>query len=238
MSELDFKVSLSYNYYHRIMRILYVEDEKFLADAVIHVLDKSGISVDWAADGEEGLELAVKPIYDAIVLDVMLPGMSGFDILKVLRERGTKTPIIMLSALSQAEDKIKGLNFGADDYLAKPFKTSELVARLRALTRRPPLQDEKIISYSDLYYNLEDRTLNDITLSEKEAAIIETFIRNPEHVQSKEYLLTHVWGSDSIGEENYVEVYVSYLRKKIEKLNSKCKIKTIRGLGYKLCSKN
>lgn len=220
------------------MRILYVEDEKFLADAVIHVLDKSGISVDWTADGEEGLDLAVKPIYDAIVLDVMLPGISGFDILKTLRERNIKTPIIMLSALSQAEDKIKGLNFGADDYLAKPFKTSELVARLRALIRRPPLQDEKVISFGDLYYNLEDRTLNDIHLSEKEAAIMESLLKNPDHVQSKEYLLAHVWGTESIGEENYVEVYISYLRKKLEKLNSKCKIKTIRSLGYKLCSKS
>ena len=220
------------------MRILYVEDEKFLADAVIHVLDKSGISVDWTADGEEGLDLAVKPIYDAIVLDVMLPGISGFDILKTLRERNIKTPIIMLSALSQAEDKIKGLNYGADDYLAKPFKTSELVARLRALTRRPPLQDEKIISFGDLYYNLEDRTLNDIHLSEKEAVIMESLMKNPDHVQSKKYLLTHGWGSDSVGEENYVEVYISYLRKKLEKLKSNCKIKTIRSLGYKLCSKS
>ncbi|MBR2589022.1 response regulator transcription factor [Candidatus Saccharibacteria bacterium] len=220
------------------MRILYVEDEKFLADAVIHVLDKSGISVDWTADGGEGLDLAVKPIYDAIVLDVMLPGISGFEILKVLRERGIKTPIIMLSAMSQAEDKIKGLNFGADDYLAKPFKTSELVARLRALLRRPPLQDEKIISFGDLYYNLEERTLNDIHLSEKEAAIMEALLKNPEHVQSKEYLLNHVWGADGIGEENYVEVYISYLRKKLKKIKSNCKIKTIRSLGYKLCSKN
>lgn len=220
------------------MRILYVEDEKYLADAVIHVLEKSGISVDHAADGEEGLSLAVKPTYDAIVLDIMLPKLSGLEILKDVRERGIKTPIIMLSALSQVEDKIKGLNYGADDYLAKPFKTSELVARLRALVRRPALQDEKIISYGDLYYNLEERSLNDIHLSEKEAALIETLIRNPDHVQSKEFLLAHVWGSDSAGEDNYVEVYISYLRKKLEKLKSNVKIKTIRSLGYKLCLKN
>lgn len=220
------------------MRILYVEDEQYLADAVIHVLNKSGISVDHAADGEEGLKLAVKPIYDAIVLDIMLPKLSGLEILKDLRERSIKTPIIMLSALSQVEDKIKGLNYGADDYLAKPFKTSELVARLRALVRRPALQDEKIIGFGDLYYNIEERSLNDIHLSEKEAAIIESLIKNPDHVQSKEYLLTHVWGNDSAGEDNYVEVYISYLRKKLEKLESNTKIKTIRGLGYKLCLKN
>lgn len=220
------------------MRILYVEDEKYLADAVIHVLEKSGISVDYAADGEEGLNLAIKPIYDAIILDIMLPKLSGLDILKDLRERNIKTPIIMLSALSQVEDKIKGLNYGADDYLAKPFKTQELIARLRALVRRPALQDEKIISYGDLYYNIKERSLNDIHLSEKEAGIIESLLKNPDHVQSKEYLLTHVWGNDNANEDNYVEVYISYLRKKLEKLKSNVKIKTIRSLGYKLCSKN
>lgn len=220
------------------MRILYVEDEQYLADAVIHVLNKSGISVDHAADGEEGLKLAVKPIYDAIVLDIMLPKLSGWDILRDLRERKIETPIIMLSALNQTEDKVKGLNYGADDYLAKPFKTSELVARLRALVRRPPLQGEKVISYGDIYYDIKNRTLCDLPLSEKEAEIIETLIKNPEQVQSKEYLLAHVWGSEAIDEDNYVEVYISNLRKKLEKVSSSVKIKTIRGLGYKLCSKN
>ena len=110
-------------------------------------------------------------------------------------------------------------------------KTAELAARLRALVRRPALNDEKIICYSDLYYNLEDRTLNELPLSEKEAGIIEALLKNPEHVLNKEYLLSHVWGSDASGEDNYVEVYISYLRKKLEKLKSKAKIKTIRGLG-------
>ena len=220
------------------MRILYVEDEQYLADAVIHVLEKSGISVDHAADGEEGLNLAVKPIYDAIVLDIMLPKLSGWDILRDLRERKIETPIIMLSALSQTEDKVRGLNYGADDYLAKPFKTSELVARLRALVRRPPLAAEKVISYGDICYDLQNRAVNDEPLSEKEAELLETLIKNPEQVQSKEYLLTHIWGSDAIDEDNYVEVYISNLRKKLAKVSRNVKIKTIRGLGYKLCSKN
>ena len=219
------------------MRILYVEDEQYLADAVIHVLEKSGISVDHAADGEEGLNLAVKPIYDAIVLDIMLPKLSGWDILRDLRERKIKTPIIMLSALSQTEDKVKGLNYGADDYLAKPFKTSELVARLRALVRRPPLTTEKVISYGDICYDLANRTLNNESLSEKESELLEALIKNPDQVQSKQYLLTHIWGSDAIDEDNYVEVYISSLRKKLEKVSRSVKIKTIRGLGYKLCSK-
>ena len=220
------------------MRILYVEDEQYLADAVIHVLEKSGISVDHAADGEEGLNLAVKPIYDAIVLDIMLPKLSGWDILRDLRERKIETPIIMLSALSQTDDKVRGLNYGADDYLAKPFRTSELVARLRALVRRPPLAAEKVISYGDICYDLNNRTVNDEPLSEKEAELLETLIKDPEQVKSKEYLLTHIWGSDAIDEDNYVEVYISNLRKKLTKVSRSVKIKTIRGLGYKLCSKN
>ena len=219
------------------MRILYVEDEKFLADAVIHVLDKNGIAVEWAADGEQGLELALKPIYDAIVLDIMLPKLSGFDILRRVREKGIKTPIIMLSALSQAEDKIRGLDYGADDYLAKPFKTAELVARLRALARRPVLQDDKLLCFGDLYYDLENRTLNDLPMTEKEALLMETLLRHPDRTQNKDYLLHHIWGSDNFGDSNYVEVYISYLRKKLAKLKSSVEIKTIRNLGYRLVNK-
>lgn len=219
------------------MRILYVEDEKYLADAVIHVLKKSGIAVDWADDGEKGLDMAVKPIYDAIVLDVMLPKISGLDILKTLRDHNIKTPVIILSALSQVEDKIKGLNIGADDYLAKPFKTPELIARLNALSRRPPLQEEKEIHYEDLNFNIKNRTLNDIPLTEKEADIMEMLIKNPNTIQKKEFILAKVWGSENLGEENYVEVYISYLRKKLKNLRSKTAIKTIRNLGYKLITK-
>lgn len=219
------------------MRILYIEDEKYLADAVIHVLKKSDIAVDWAADGEEGLELAVKPIYDAIVLDIMLPKLSGFDILKTIRDRNINTPVIMLSALSQVEDKVRALNIGADDYLAKPFKTSELIARLNALNRRPPMQEEKEIHFEDLSFNITNRSLNGIPLTEKEADIMELLIKSPNTIQKKELILGHVWGSDSINEENYVEVYISYLRKKLKTLKSKCIIKTVRNLGYKLIVK-
>jgi len=219
------------------MRILYVEDEKYLADAVIHVLKKSEISVDWAEDGETGLDMAMQPIYDAIVLDIMLPKLSGLDILKTIRERGVKTPVIMLSALSQVEDKVKGLNIGADDYLAKPFKTAELVARLNALARRPSLQEEKELRFEDLVLNTTNRTLNGVALTEKESEIMELLIKNPGVIQKKEYILAKIWGSESLGDDNYVEVYISYLRKKIKNLKSKCIIKTIRNLGYKLIVK-
>ncbi|MDO4967689.1 MAG: response regulator transcription factor [Candidatus Saccharibacteria bacterium] len=219
------------------MRILYVEDEKYLADAVIHMLKKADIAVDWADDGEKGLDMSVNPIYDAIVLDVMLPKLSGFDILKAIRDRNIKTPVIMLSALSEVEDKVKGLTMGADDYLSKPFKTSELIARLNALNRRPPLKSETEIHFEDLNLNLDNRTLNNIPLTEKEEKIMEVLIKNPGVVQKKEYLLAKIWGSDSVAEENYVEVYMSYLRKKLKTLKSKCVIKTIRNLGYKLITK-
>ncbi len=216
------------------MRILYVEDEKFLAEAVIHLLKKEKIAVDWAEDGESGLELALKPNYDAIVLDIMLPKLSGLEILKIIRDRGIKTPVIMLSALNEVEDKVKGLDYGADDYLAKPFKTAELVARLKALSRRPALADIKTLNYEDLEFNLTNRTLNGIELTDKEANIFEMLIKTPGSAITKEQILAHVWGTDSEFEENYVEVYISYLRKKLKSLKTKAEIKTIRGLGYKL----
>lgn len=216
------------------MRILYIEDEKYLAEAVIHLLKKEKIAVDWVADGEEGLDLALKPNYDAIVLDIMLPKLSGLEILKIMRERGIKTPVIMLSALNEVEDKINGLEMGADDYLAKPFKTAELIARLNALVRRPPLMDAKVLNFEDLKFDLTNRTLNGVELTDKEAGIFEMLIKTPGSAVTKEQILAHVWGNESEFEENYVEVYISYLRKKLKSLKSRAEIKTIRNLGYKL----
>ena len=220
------------------MRILYVEDEQYLAEAVIHLLKKDNINVDWASDGTEGLELALKPNYDVVVLDIMLPGVSGLEILTAMRNRGIKTPVIMLSALNEVEDEIKGLEYGADDYLAKPFKTAELIARLRALARRPALVDAKVLNYEDLELDLGNRTLNGIELTDKEAAIFEMLIKTPGCAVSKEQILAHVWGAEAGFDDNYVEVYVSYLRKKLKGLGSKAQIKTIRNLGYRLCSES
>lgn len=216
------------------MRILYVEDEQLLADAVTHLLKNAGINVDWAADGDEGLRLAKQPVYDAIVLDIMLPKMSGLEILEIIRKQGIKTPVIMLSALGEVEDKVKGLEIGADDYLAKPFKTKELIARLQALVRRPALQTAKTLTFADLTLDPSARTVNGEPLTEKEATILEMLIKSDGKTVQKDHILAHVWGADMLAEDNYVEVYISYLRKKLKNLGSKVAIKTVRGLGYKL----
>jgi len=219
------------------MRILYVEDEQLLAEAVTHLLKKADINVDWAADGEEGLRLAKKPIYDCLVLDIMLPKMSGLEILEIIRKQGIKTPVIMLSALSEVEDKVKGLETGADDYLAKPFKTQELIARLQALTRRPALRETKALRLADLELDVDNRTVNGISLTEKETEILKMLISSSNKTVQKDYILAHVWGADMVAEDNYVEVYMSYLRKKLKEASAKVEIKTIRGLGYKLVVK-
>ena len=216
------------------MRILYVEDEKFLADAVKHNLEKSGFDVDLAYDGEEGLDLAVQDIYDCVVLDIMLPKLSGIEILERMREKKISTSVIMLSALSEVEDKVRGLNSGADDYLAKPFKTAELVARINALARRPAAVQDRKISFLNLEYNIDERELNGVRMTTKEADIMHELMKTPEKVVKKEYLLSKVWGGEAYGEDNYIEVYVSRLRKLLKSLHSEAKIMTIRGFGYKL----
>ncbi|MBR5418835.1 response regulator transcription factor [Candidatus Saccharibacteria bacterium] len=216
------------------MRILYVEDEQFLADAVKHNLEKAGFKVDHAADGEEGLNMAVSGIYDCLILDIMLPKLSGIDILKRVREKKVNVPVIMLSALSEVEDKVHGLDAGADDYLAKPFKSVELVARINALLRRPAEVKEEIVKFGDLEFDANKKTLNGAALTAKEAGIIEELIKAEGRLVKKEYLLSKIWGGEAYGEDNYIEVYMSRLRKTMKGLGLKTKIKTSRGLGYKL----
>ena len=219
------------------MRILYVEDATFLAEAVKHNLEKQGISVDLANNGEDGLENAMSDIYDCVVLDIMLPKLSGTDILKRMREKNVQTPVIMLSALSEIETKVAHLDHGADDYLAKPFKTAELVARIKAIVRRPKTIDISDITYSDLVLDKTNATLNGEQLTAKEIDIIAEFMKSPEMLISKEHLLAKVWGEDGLGEDNYIESYMSRIRKLLKKIHSKARIITIRGLGYKLTSK-
>ena len=218
------------------MRVLYVEDASFLAEAVKHNLEKQGITVDLADNGEDGLDNAMKDVYDCVVLDIMLPKMSGTDILKRMREKGVQTPVIMLSALSEVETKVSHLDHGADDYLAKPFKTVELVARINALIRRPKNIDLTSITYGDLVLDKTNATLNNEQLTEKELEIITELMKNPEMLIKKEHLLAKIWGEDGLGEDNYVESYMSRIRKILKKAHSKAKIVAIRGLGYKIMS--
>ena len=205
------------------MRVLYVEDATFLAEAVKYNLEKQGISVDLVDNGEDGLENAMSDIYDCVVLDIMLPKFSGTDILKRMREKKIQTPVIMLSALSEVESKISHLDHGADDYLAKPFKTAELVARIKAVVRRPKNIDVSDITYGDLVLNKTNATLNGEQLTAKEAEIVTEFIKSPEVLISKEHLLAKVWGEMGLGEDNYVESYISRIRKLLKKIHSKAK---------------
>ena len=216
------------------MRVLYVEDEQFLAEAVKHNLNKEDIECDLAFDGEDGLNMALDKIYDVVILDVMLPKLSGIDILRRMRERKIATPVIMLSALSEVEDKVHGLESGADDYLAKPFKTAELVARIKALMRRPAeIQDEKV-KYLNLVYDVNEKSLNGVTLTAKEAGIIHELLKTPGKIVQKDFLLNKVWGGEALGEDNYIEVYISRLRKKLKTISSKAEINSVRGFGYRI----
>ena len=219
------------------MKVLYVEDAMFLAEAVKHNLEKQGIEVDLANDGEVGLENAMSDIYDCVVLDIMLPKLSGTEILKRMRERNVQTPVIMLSALSEVETKISHLDHGADDYLAKPFKTAELVARIKAIVRRPRTIDAMDITFGDLVLDKTNATLNGQQLTAKEVGIISEFMKSPELLINKEHLLAKIWGEDGLGEDNYIESYISRIRKILKNVHSKTRIVTIRGLGYKLTSK-
>lgn len=216
------------------MKVLYVEDEKKLAEAVIYLLTRNKINVDHVDDGEQAIDAILNSEYDAIILDIILPKISGLDVLKNIRSRNIRTPVIMLSALNEVDDKVRGLEYGADDYLAKPFKVTELIARLKALTRRPPLKDSEKIVFQDLELDITEHMLNNISLTNKETRILELLIKNPGKTFPKTRLLTYAWEGELAQEENYVEVYISYLRKKISQISSKVKIKTIRNLGYKL----
>lgn len=216
------------------MRVLYVEDATLLANAVKHNLEKQGITTDLANNGEDGLDMALKDIYDCVILDIMLPKLSGTDILKRMREKNIQTPVIMLSALSEVETKVGHLDKGADDYLAKPFKTAELVARIKALIRRPKAIEIGTITYSNLVLDQAKATLNGEQLTAKEVEIITEFIKNPDKLISKEYLLAKVWGEDNVCDDNYVETYISRIRKLLKNIKSHAKIITIRNLGYRL----
>lgn len=222
------------------MRILFVEDEKKITDALQELCKIQNIDCDIANDGEEGLLFALNPIYDVIVLDIMLPIKSGIEILQQIREQGINTPVLMLTAKGTIDDKVKGLDLGADDYLIKPFSAKELFARIRALGRRPDhgIKGETIV-YEDVSFNTKKNILQttekEFKLSVKEAKILEMLLKRPNQVFTREQILDRVWGFDKEVNENNIEIYVHNLRKKI--IDTQVKIDTIRGVGYTLGKK-
>lgn len=214
------------------MRILVVEDEHSIAEALRKGLTQERFAVDVAFTGSDGYDLATSEEYDLIILDLMLPGMDGIEVCTKLRKEKVHTPILMLTAKSQLQDRIKGLDTGADDYLSKPFAFEELLARIRALLRRPVGETNVILRVHDWTMNtttFEVRQNNEIVnLSSKEYSLLEYMMRHPAQVLSKEQLISHVWNYDSDILPNTVEVYVKKLRDK------KIPIITVRGFGYKL----
>lgn len=221
------------------MRLLLVEDEKQLSEALKHILMKNKYTVDAVYNGDDGLDYALTGVYDVIILDIMLPKLNGIEILKTIRKKGISTPVILLTAKATIEDKILGLDCGADDYLPKPFSTEELLARLRALTRRSGgFINENTLEFSDIKLNLSTYDMevkdNSITLTQKEFEILRYFMQRPKSVVSKDDLITKLWGYDSDIEYNNIEVYISFLRKKLDYVESNVKITTIRRVGYRL----
>ncbi len=220
------------------MKILIVEDEVRLADALGEIMRGEKYMADVVYDGRDGFDYALIGNYDVIVLDVMLPRMDGFTVVNQLRKQSIMTPIIMLTAKDGVEDKINGLDRGADDYMTKPFVPEELLARIRALTRRKGEVVLEEIRYEDLKLNLSNYDLwsgvKNIHLSYKEFEIMKILMSNPGILVSKETLIVKVWGDDSNAEDNNVEAYISFLRKKLHLLRSKVNITTTRKVGYKL----
>ena len=222
------------------MKILIIEDEHIIATSLKKGLEQEHYTIDIAFDGIEGYDLASSGDYELILLDLMLPGLDGLSICQKLRAGNNHTPILMLTAKSQLEDKIKGLNSGADDYLIKPFAFEELLARVRALSRRPQTATSKILSVGDLSLDTSNyqvkRGNQEIHLSSKEYSLLECFLRHPDQILNKDQLIQYVWSYESDILPNTVEVYIRNLRQKID-IPFKGKpplIKTIRGFGYKI----
>ena len=220
------------------MKILVVEDEEALAAALTEILKRNQYSVDTVDNGEDGLEYALTGLYDCIVLDIMLPVMDGLTVLRQLRKRKISTPVMLLTAKSDIDDKINGLDCGADDHLTKPFVTGELLARIRALTRRTGEVNVDTFNFHGLTLNKQTYMLsygnNSVKLSLKEYQIMEVLLMNPNQIITKERFIEKIWGFESDVEYNNIEVYISFLRKKIQSIQSKATIHTARGVRYYL----
>ena len=220
------------------MNILVVEDEKNLNDAMCHILNEDGYHTKAAYDGKTGYELARTDEYDVIILDVMLPAMDGFEVVHQLRRDGNATPVIIVTAKTSTTDKIEGLDCGADDYMTKPIDTDELLARIRAISRRKGKVPIDEMKFGDLTLDLHTHDLccsgREVHLSQKEYEVMRMLMSSTGRVISKHDLLTSIWGTEGDTSENSAEAYISFLRKKLSHLNSEVQITTLRMLGYRL----
>ncbi len=221
------------------MRLLVVEDEVRLCDMIKARLEKEKYTVDITYDGEEGLYMIESNIYDLVILDVMLPGMNGFEILKKAKEENINSKVILLTAKSQIDDKLKGFNLGVDDYITKPFHLEELVARVNVQLRKEEVISNKLV-YNDLELNLDNSSIKCLSNNEeieivfKELSILEYLINNQNQIVSKELIYDKVWGLENDSISNNLEAYMSFIRRKLKTIGSKVNIKSVRNLGYKL----
>ena len=224
------------------MRVLIIEDEKSLSMAVKELLVCEGFLVDTAFNGVDGLDNALSGIYDVIILDITLPKMNGFEVLQEIRRNQVSSAVLLLTAKSETEDKVNGFKYGTDDYLTKPFATEELIARVWALTRRSKREYiNESLRFADIELDRTNHYLKKgsdmIKLSHKEYHLMEILMLNKDSVVNREYCITKIWGYDSDIEYNSTDVYISFLRKKLDALNSKAVIKSVRGVGYSLGEK-
>lgn len=225
------------------MKVLIIEDEYSLADAIAETLKKEKFTVNIVTDGEQGENEALTDIYDLILLDIMLPNKDGFKILENLRKEKIDTPIIILTAKSEINDKLNGLENGADDYITKPFHMRELVARVKViLKRKTNIKDTNILEYNDLKLDVRTGKMicndNEIAINGKELDLLEILLVNKNQIVNREMLANKIWGYNSDTEYNNVEVYVSFLRKKLKLIKSNVRIEAVRGIGYKMEVKN
>jgi DNA-binding response OmpR family regulator len=222
------------------MRVLVIEDEPDIAQFINQGLDEAGYAVDLAKDGAAGLDYFLAVEYDLILLDIMLPKIDGLHLLQELRSRNMQTPVLVLTARDGIDDRIKGLDAGADDYLVKPFSFSELLARMRALLRRPPLQIDTVLQVGTLVMDRVQREVRRanklIDLSPREFTLLEYLLRCPNQVLTRTQIAEHVWNFDFPGDFKVIDVYIGYLRRKLELNGDDPLIQTVRGAGYRLCN--
>jgi two-component system, OmpR family, response regulator len=220
------------------MRVLIVEDEPHMAELIGRGLAKEGMAVDIASTGEQAVAMATAADYDSIVLDVLLPGIDGFETCRRLRSQQVWSPVLMLTALDSVEDRVLGLDTGADDYLVKPFAFAELLARLRAVSRRREPERPSVMEVGDLRLDPASRRVwraeTEVQLSPKEFAILETFMRRPDQALSRSYIVAHAWDGSYEDSSNIIDVYIRRLRKKLDEPFGSQTIETVRGAGYRL----